>query len=265
MGKKHILRLAGLATLAVTGSATARAVSPTDSGTFYIAKGIKTVNETLIRSGKDNTGQMEFTGYATFDLSELPATQLQSSAFSLTCNLRVFSGKPLALTIDYLGTFSNGDLNPTTGAAWSTSAAVTCLSTGPTSKGRTVTGATAVPGTSLSNRFAVLRFRNPVRGVQWDISAPVLTITDGGTEDPRGDMPIKPADISSGAGELYRKMIPAKKQLDADWLASLTERGHPLDAAIRGSKAEDSLKYIGMPVGGIACGTLVMDGAGQLY
>lgn len=60
-------------------------------------------------------------------------------------------------------------------------------------------------------------------------------------------------------------MIPAGKDLDADWLASLTERGHALDAAITGSKKDDTLKYIGMPVGGIACGTLVMDGAGQLY
>ncbi|WP_197171658.1 GH116 family glycosyl hydrolase [Novipirellula aureliae] len=38
-----------------------------------------------------------------------------------------------------------------------------------------------------------------------------------------------------------------------------------MDAAIRGSKSDDTLKYIGMPVGGIACGSVVMDGSGQLY
>ncbi|MFC1762469.1 GH116 family glycosyl hydrolase [Planctomycetota bacterium] len=75
------------------------------------------------------------------------------------------------------------------------------------------------------------------------------------------------ASLASAAdtGTLYRKMIPADKQLDSAWVESLTQRGHELDAAIRGSKADDTLKYIGMPVGGIACGSLVMDGAGQLY
>jgi len=65
--------------------------------------------------------------------------------------------------------------------------------------------------------------------------------------------------------EKYKKMVPAEKQLDPEWVESLTQRGHALDAAIRGSKADDSLKYIGMPVGGIACGSLVIDGSGQLY
>lgn len=63
----------------------------------------------------------------------------------------------------------------------------------------------------------------------------------------------------------YKKLITEDKGLDPTWLASLTERGHVLDAGITGSKKDDSLKFIGMPVGGIACGTLVMDGAGQLY
>jgi len=75
------------------------------------------------------------------------------------------------------------------------------------------------------------------------------------------------AGVASAAdpGTLYRKVIPADKQLDPAWVQSLTERGHPLDRGISGSKKDDTLKYIGMPVGGIACGTLVMDGAGQLY
>ncbi len=67
------------------------------------------------------------------------------------------------------------------------------------------------------------------------------------------------------AAELYQKMIPEDKNLPADWVESLTTRGHALDAGIKGSKKNDSLRYVGMPVGGIACGSLVMDGAGQLY
>lgn len=55
------------------------------------------------------------------------------------------------------------------------------------------------------------------------------------------------------------------KKLDADWVESLTERGHPLDVGIAGSKSEDSLKYIGMPVGGIGCGTVYLGGDGQLW
>jgi uncharacterized protein (DUF608 family) len=66
-------------------------------------------------------------------------------------------------------------------------------------------------------------------------------------------------------GTLYRKMIPEDKQLDPVWVESLTERGGISDRGIAGSKQDDTLKYIGMPVGGIACGTVVMDGAGQLY
>ena len=76
---------------------------------------------------------------------------------------------------------------------------------------------------------------------------------------------LAPVASAADPGALYRKMIPEDKQLDTGWVQSLTERGHPLDRGISGSKKDDTLKYIGMPVGGIACGTLVMDGAGQLY
>ncbi|MDF7801314.1 GH116 family glycosyl hydrolase [Pontiellaceae bacterium B1224] len=64
---------------------------------------------------------------------------------------------------------------------------------------------------------------------------------------------------------LYRETIPVDKQLDPAWVASLTERGHALDIGISGSKKDDTLKYIGMPVGGIACGTVYLNGDGRLY
>jgi hypothetical protein len=55
------------------------------------------------------------------------------------------------------------------------------------------------------------------------------------------------------------------KKLDPDWVESLTERGHPLDVGIAGSKKEDSLKYIGLPAGGIGCGSVYLGGDGQLW
>lgn len=76
---------------------------------------------------------------------------------------------------------------------------------------------------------------------------------------------IAPSVAAADPSDLYRQLIPEEKQLDSDWLQSLTIRGHALDKGISGSKKTDTLKFIGMPVGGIACGTLIMDGAGQLY
>ncbi|HSP41670.1 MAG TPA: GH116 family glycosyl-hydrolase, partial [Luteolibacter sp.] len=67
------------------------------------------------------------------------------------------------------------------------------------------------------------------------------------------------------AASLYAKFVPAEKDLPADWLASLTKRGHPLDAAIRQSKADGNLDVIGMTVGGIACGTVYLSGDGRLW
>ena len=60
-------------------------------------------------------------------------------------------------------------------------------------------------------------------------------------------------------------LIPEDKQLDPAWVQSLTERGHPLDAAIRASTKAGGLDYIGMPVGGIGCGQLYLSGDGQLW
>lgn len=67
------------------------------------------------------------------------------------------------------------------------------------------------------------------------------------------------------AAELYRQIIPEDKNLPADWLESLRTRGHELDTGIAASKKDKNLSFIGMPVGGVACGSLIIDGAGQLY
>jgi hypothetical protein len=64
---------------------------------------------------------------------------------------------------------------------------------------------------------------------------------------------------------LYAKFVPAEKNLPADWLASLTTRGHKLDAAIRYSKENGNLDVIGMTVGGIGCGTVYLSGDGRLW
>ncbi len=64
---------------------------------------------------------------------------------------------------------------------------------------------------------------------------------------------------------LYRRLIPADKELDSEWLASLSTRGHPLDRGIKANSADGDLDYIGMPVGGIACGTVYLSGDGRLF
>ena len=71
--------------------------------------------------------------------------------------------------------------------------------------------------------------------------------------------------IADDPAALYRRTIPEDKNLDPAWVESLTERGHVLDVGISGSKKDDTLKYIGMPVGGIACGTVYLNGDGRLY
>ncbi len=55
------------------------------------------------------------------------------------------------------------------------------------------------------------------------------------------------------------------KGLEPAWVESLTQRGGALDAKIRGSKKDDTLQYIGMPVGGIGCGTVYLGGDGRLW
>ena len=244
--------LRGLCVLLFT--AAAQGVSPTGSGTFFIANGKPQVNEAVIRSGKNNNGQIEFIGYATFDLNGVAA----DDGVSLSGNLRAFQGKPTGLIIEFLGTYGDGALNLNSGAAWSAVSAESSLSLSP--KGGSFTAQMGLPADSLVSRYAVFRFRNEQKATQWDLSALTLALADGAAAPP-AEPPRHPMETA----ELYRKMVPVEKDLDPEWVESLTERGHPLDAAIRGSKAADSLKYIGMPVGGIACGSLIMDGAGQLY
>jgi len=64
---------------------------------------------------------------------------------------------------------------------------------------------------------------------------------------------------------LYAKFVPGEKNLSAEWLASLIERGHPLDEGIRYSKKDADLEVIGMTVGGIGCGTVYLSGDGRLW
>ena len=61
--------------------------------------------------------------------------------------------------------------------------------------------------------------------------------------------------------EDWNQYIPVDKKLHPDWVKSLFERGKP--AVYR--KSRDELRYIGMPVGGICCGTLYLGGDGKLW
>jgi len=72
------------------------------------------------------------------------------------------------------------------------------------------------------------------------------------------------ADNEIGAKDLY-KVIPENKALNSTWVESLTQRGAALEAPIEGNKQDDTLKFIGMPVGGIACGTVYLGGDGRLF
>jgi non-lysosomal glucosylceramidase len=68
-------------------------------------------------------------------------------------------------------------------------------------------------------------------------------------------------------GSLYRSIVPASataagKGINAAWLASLRVREISEPTF---TKAANQLRYIGMPVGGIACGTLYLGGDGKLW
>ncbi len=56
-------------------------------------------------------------------------------------------------------------------------------------------------------------------------------------------------------------LIPLDKKLSASWIKSLYERGKPEVF----TSGKNQLKYIGMPVGGIACGQLYLSGDGRLW
>src|SRR5262245_5692263 len=57
----------------------------------------------------------------------------------------------------------------------------------------------------------------------------------------------------------FENLVPSDKKLNPDWVKSLTSRGAPEVYSGR------DLPYIGMPVGGIACGQLYLGGDGRLW
>ena len=61
--------------------------------------------------------------------------------------------------------------------------------------------------------------------------------------------------------EDWNQFIPADKKLHADWVKSLFSRGTPEVC----TKSRDELRFIGMPVCGICCGTLYLGGDGRLW
>ncbi len=59
----------------------------------------------------------------------------------------------------------------------------------------------------------------------------------------------------------FAKLVPPDKKLNPQWVHALTARGtREVYAKTRGE-----LKYIGMPVGGLCCGTLYLGGDGKLW
>lgn len=61
--------------------------------------------------------------------------------------------------------------------------------------------------------------------------------------------------------DLLHSGVPADKKLNKAWVSSLYERG----VVTKYTKANDELKFIGMPVGGINCGNLYLGGDGRLW
>ena len=59
----------------------------------------------------------------------------------------------------------------------------------------------------------------------------------------------------------FARRVPPDKKLDPRWVRSLTARGTPEVWA----KTRGELGYIGMPVGGLCCGTLYLGGDGKLW
>ena len=70
-------------------------------------------------------------------------------------------------------------------------------------------------------------------------------------------------DVAAMAGPFvdtdFEKLIPPDKKLHPDWVKSLYARGEPDVYTGR------DLRFIGMPVGGIFCGTLYLGGDGKLW
>lgn len=61
--------------------------------------------------------------------------------------------------------------------------------------------------------------------------------------------------------EFFNPNFPVDKKLDREWVNSLYKRGE----ATKYLKSKNELRYIGMPVGGICCGTVYLGGDGRLW
>ena len=59
----------------------------------------------------------------------------------------------------------------------------------------------------------------------------------------------------------FEKLIPADKKLSKAWTESLFAKGQPTVY----SKKRNELRWIGLPIGGICCGTLYLGGDGKLW
>lgn len=71
-------------------------------------------------------------------------------------------------------------------------------------------------------------------------------------------MPLMAGSFDEGD---WNQIIPAEKKLHAAWVKVLFERGAPTSY----TKSQGELRFIGMPVGGICCGTLYLGGDGRLW
>ena len=74
---------------------------------------------------------------------------------------------------------------------------------------------------------------------------------------------LSPAPVMAGpfVSADWDSYIPADKKLHPDWVKSLFARGEPTTY----TKSRGELRYLGMPVGGIGCGTMYLGGDGRLW
>ncbi|MDE2126197.1 MAG: hypothetical protein KGJ62_06380 [Armatimonadetes bacterium] len=59
----------------------------------------------------------------------------------------------------------------------------------------------------------------------------------------------------------FAALIPPEKKLHPDWVRALYARGEPTTYRL----SRNELRYIGMPVGGLCCGTVYLGGDGRLW
>lgn len=74
---------------------------------------------------------------------------------------------------------------------------------------------------------------------------------------------LSPMPVMAGPFESsdFASLIPPDKKLNTEWVRSLYARGVPTVY----TKKRDELRYIGMPVGGICCGTVYLGGDGRIW